>query len=205
MALLGWSPGEDKEIFKFEELIEEFSIDKVVKKGAVFDEKKLNWVCGQHLSNKISNELLSEMRELYGNWNENENEKYILDVIDIVKTRVKSLTELQYFSNYFFNDPIDFDEKVVRKRWRDSEVNDLMNRYWEKLHELLSWDSESIEEHLRNFAESEEISAGKLIHPTRIAISGQGVGPSLFDLMTLLGRERVLRRINYAIDNLPLS
>ena len=205
MALLGWSPGEDKEIFKFEELIEEFSIDKVVKKGAVFDEKKLNWVCGQHLSNKKSNELLSEMRELYGNWNENENEKYILDVIDIVKTRVKSLTELQYFSNYFFNDPIDFDEKVVRKRWRDSEVNDLMNRYWEKLHELLSWDSESIEEHLRNFAESEEISAGKLIHPTRIAISGQGVGPSLFDLMTLLGRERVLRRINYAIDNLPLS
>ena len=103
MALLGWSPGEDKEIFKFEELIEEFSIDKVVKKGAVFDEKKLNWVCGQHLSNKKSNELLSEMRELYGNWNENENEKYILDVIDIVKTRVKSLTELQYFSNYFFN------------------------------------------------------------------------------------------------------
>ena len=89
----------------------------------------------------------------------------------------------------------------MRKRWRDSEVNDLMNRYWEKLHELLSWDSESIEEHLRNFAESEEISAGKLIHPTRIAISGQGVGPSLFDLMTLLGRERVLRRINYAIDN----
>ena len=55
MALLGWSPGEDKEIFKFEELIEEFSIDKVVKKGAVFDEKKLNWVCGQHLSNKKSN------------------------------------------------------------------------------------------------------------------------------------------------------
>lgn len=205
LALLGWSPGEDKEIFKFEELIDEFSIDKVVKKGAVFDEKKLNWVCGQHLSNKKSNELLLDMRELYGEWNEKENENYILDVIDIVKARVKSLTELEYFSNYFFNDPIDFDEKVVRKRWKDSEVNDLMNRYWEKLHELLIWDSESIEEHLRNFAESEGISAGKLIHPIRIGISGQGVGPSLFDLMALLGRERVLRRINYAIDNLPLS
>ena len=145
------------------------------------------------------------MRELYGDWNEKESDNYILDVINIVKSRVKSLTELEYFSNYFFNDPIDFDEKVVRKRWRDSEVNDLMNRYWEKLHELLSWDSESIEEHLRNFADSEEISAGKLIHPIRIAISGQGVGPSLFDLMALLGRERILRRINYAIDNLPLS
>ena len=205
LALLGWSPGEDKEIFKFEELIDEFSIDKVVKKGAVFDEKKLNWVCGQHLSNKKSNELLLNMRELYEDWNEKENEDYILDVIDIVKTRVKSLTELEHFSNYFFNDPINFDEKVVRKRWRDSEVNDLMNRYWEKLHELLSWDSESIEEHLRNFADSEEISAGKLIHPIRIAISGQGVGPSLFDVMALLGRERILRRINYAIDNLPLS
>tara|TARA_B100000029_G_scaffold469650_1_gene507702 strand:- start:14584 stop:16008 length:1425 start_codon:yes stop_codon:yes gene_type:complete len=205
LALLGWSPGEEQEIFEFEELIDEFSIDKVVKKGAVFDDKKLNWVCGQHLSNKESNELLFEMRELYGDWQHDEEEKYVLDVINIVKTRVKSLTELEYFSRYFFTDPIDFDEKAVRKNWKNSEVGDLMTRYWKSLHDLLQWDSKSVEEHLRNFSDSEEISAAKIIHPTRIAISGHGIGPSLFDLMALLGRERILRRINYAIDNLPLS
>ncbi|PPR78003.1 MAG: hypothetical protein CFH06_01008 [Alphaproteobacteria bacterium MarineAlpha3_Bin5] len=86
-----------------------------------------------------------------------------------------------------------------------AEIGDLMTRYWKSLHDLLQWDSKSVEEHLRNFSVSEEISAARIIHPTRIAISGHGIGPSLFDLMALLGRERILRRINYAIDNLPLS
>ena len=84
-------------------------------------------------------------------------------------------------------------------------MTELMNLYWLNLHDLIMWEADSLEEHLRAFSESENVSAGKLIHPTRIAVSGQGVGPSLFELMARLGRERVLRRLNYAIDNLPLS
>ena len=80
-----------------------------------------------------------------------------------------------------------------------------MNRYWMSLHELTKWEPTALEEHLRKLADTENVSAGKFIHPVRIAISGQGVGPSLFDLMALLGRERVLKRMNYAIDNLPPS
>ncbi len=205
LALLGWSPGDDREVLTFAQLIKEFSLKKVVKKGAVFDEKKLSWICGQHLSEKGSEELLASIRALNPDWQKDENGAYVLEVIEMVKSRAKSLSELVEYSDYFFTDPKSFDEKPVRKRWKDSSVTELMNRYWLSLHDLIKWEADSLEEHLRSFSESEEVSAGKLIHPTRIAISGQGVGPSLFELMALLGRERVLRRLNYAIDNLPPS
>ena len=205
LALLGWSPGDDREVLSFDQLMKEFSLKKVVKKGAVFDEKKLNWLCGQHLSDKEPEELLEGVRALHKEWNKDEKMAYLLDVIEMVKNRAKSLSELVEFSDYFFDDPKSYDEKSVRKRWRDKSVTELMNLYWLNLHDLIKWEADSLEEHLRAFSESENVSAGKLIHPTRIAVSGQGVGPSLFELMALLGRERVLRRLNYAIDNLPLS
>ncbi|MEE2876681.1 MAG: glutamate--tRNA ligase [Candidatus Neomarinimicrobiota bacterium] len=205
LALLGWSPGNDREVLGFSELIKEFSLKKVIKKGAVFDEKKLNWICGQHLSGKESRDLLASLRSLDQEWHKDENQDYLLKVIEMVKPRAKSLSELDQYSDYFFTDPTSFDEKPVRKRWKDHSVTELMNRYWLSLHDLINWDAATLEEHLRTFSESEEISAGKLIHPTRIAISGQGVGPSLFELMALIGRDRVLRRLNYAIDNLPPS
>jgi glutamyl-tRNA synthetase len=145
------------------------------------------------------------MRELDPDWHSDQDESYLLNVIEMVKSRTKSLSELNKFSDYFFTDPQSFDEKAVKKRWKDTSVTELMNRYWMSLHELTKWEPTVLEEHLRTLAETENVSAGKFIHPVRIAISGQGVGPSLFDLMALLGRERVLRRMNYAIDNLPPS
>ncbi|HHZ80374.1 MAG TPA: hypothetical protein EYN59_04570 [Candidatus Marinimicrobia bacterium] len=186
-------------------MTKKFSLDKVVKKGGVFDEKKLNWVCGQHMSGKSSQDLLNTMRELEPDWHSDQDENYLFNVIEMVKSRTKSLSELNEFSGYFFADPQSFDEKAVRKRWKDASVTKLMNRYWMSLHELTKWEPTALEEHLRTLAETENVSAGKFIHPVRIAISGHGVGPSLFDLMALLGRERVLRRMNYAIDNLPPS
>ena len=205
LALLGWSPGKNREVFSFKELTEKFSLNKVVKKGGVFDEKKLNWICGQHMSDNSSQDHLNTMRELDPDWHSDQDESYLLNVIEMVKSRTKSLSELNEFSGYFFTDPQSFDEKAVKKRWKDTSVTELMHRYWMSLHELTKWEPTALEDHLRTLAETENVSAGKFIHPVRIAISGQGVGPSLFDLMALLGRERVLRRMNYAIDNLPPS
>ena len=81
-----------------------------MKKGAVFDEKKLNWLCGQHLSDKEPEELLEGVRALHKEWNKDEKMAYLLDVIEMVKNRAKSLSELVEFSDYFFDDPKSYDE-----------------------------------------------------------------------------------------------
>lgn len=205
LALLGWSAGDDREVLGLKEMVGEFSLQRVVKKGAIFDAKKLNWISGQHMSERAAHELLSAMRSVTPDWHIGQEESYLLNVIEMVKSRTKSLSELDDFSAYFFSAPKSFDEKSVRKRWRDTSVNELMQNYFTSLHDIATWEPVALEEHLRSCAEQEGIPAGKLIHPTRIAISGEGVGPSLFDLMALLGRDRVLRRMNYAIDKLPPS
>ena len=117
----------------------------MVKKGGVFDEKKLNWVCGQHMSGKSSQDLLNTMRELEPDWHNDQDENYLFNVIEMVKSRTKSLSELNEFSGYFFADPQSFDEKAVRKRWKDASVTKLMNRYWMSLHELTKWEPTALE------------------------------------------------------------
>ena len=204
LALLGWNPGTEQEIFSTDQLIDQFSIERVQKKSAVFDEKKLQWVSGQHIFKKSSNEILDSIQIYDPSWQKSVDENYILKVIELMKERVKSLREMQYMTSMFFEDPKDYDEKTVRKNWNDNSVNELIDKLNNSLEKIESWKTENIEMALRNLAESENISAGKIIHPTRLALSGIGSGPSLFDMMELLGKEICLRRLQKAINELSL-
>ena len=107
-------------------------------------------------------------------------------------------------TSMFFEDPKEFDEKTVKKNWHDSSVNELIEKFNNSLENIELWNTENIEMALRNLAENEKISAGKIIHPTRLALSGIGSGPSLFDMMELLGKNTCLRRLQKAINELPL-
>ena len=120
-----------------------------------------------------------------------------------MKERINTINDFISKTDYFFNDPNEFEEKAVRKRWKDNSVNDLMKKFVDILDTITDWNHDEIDGELRSLADSEEISAGKLIHPTRLAISGVSSGPSLFDMMELLGKDTCIRRIDHALSVLP--
>tara|TARA_B100000315_G_scaffold97278_1_gene89447 strand:+ start:9591 stop:11015 length:1425 start_codon:yes stop_codon:yes gene_type:complete len=205
LALLGWSPGDDREIFDMEGLIKEFDLKKVQKKGAIFDEKKLHWVGGQHMVKESPTFLVESLRTIYPEWQKDVTENYILSVIDLVKDRTKSLKELNLFTDYFFTDPTDFDEKAISKRWKDESINFYLEKYIDNLEGLNDWTVSVLEDHLRANADINGIKTALLIHPVRIAVTGFGIGPSLFNVMELLGKQTVIRRLKFAVENLPSS
>ncbi|MCK4904107.1 MAG: glutamate--tRNA ligase, partial [Candidatus Marinimicrobia bacterium] len=204
LALLGWNPGTEQEVFSLDELIKQFSIERVQKKSAVFDEKKLQWMSGQHIYKKSASEILNSIRFNNPGWRKSENVNYVLKVIELMKERVKSLRDMIEMTAIFFEDPNNYDKKTVKKRWKDNTINDLITKFEKSLDKIELWDAEQIEIALRSLAEHENISAGKIIHPTRVGLSGIGSGPSLFDMMVLLGKETCLRRIQKALKTLPV-
>jgi len=204
LALLGWNPGTEQEIFSTDQLIDQFSIERVQKKSAVFDERKLQWVSGQHIFKIPASKILDNIHAYDPNWREANNEKYVKKVIELMKERVKSLRDMQNMTSMFFEDPKEYDIKTAKKKWKDESANELINKFENVLADIDIWDVEQIEFSLRNLADIEKISAGKIIHPTRLALSGKGSGPSLFDMMELLGKETCLRRLQKALDELPL-
>ncbi len=213
LALLGWNPGTEQELYfsdkndktsaRLEKLIADFSLDRIQKKSAVFDENKLEWVNKQHIQKYENFELLFMVPYLIEKKESGEDGKYISDVMDLLKMRVNSLNDFKPMAEYFFSDPTEYNEKVTKKKWKDNSVNDVIAKFKDSLDKVELWDIEHIEIVLRDLAEIESISAGKIIHPTRLALSGTGSGPSLFDMMELLGKETCLRRLQKAIDILP--
>lgn len=204
LALLGWNPGTEQEIFSYKELVNEFSIDRVQKKSAVFDERKLQWISGQHIYRKSPTEFLNGIRTVNPDWRVDEKEDFVLKVIDLMRERVKSLNDMQDITEYFFTDPTDYDKKAVKKKWKDETVNKLIEKFIDELQNINSWKVDKIENSLRNLSEKDEVSPGKIIHPTRLAISGTSSGPSLFEMMEVLGKETCIRRLNIALTNLPI-
>lgn len=198
LALLGWNPGTEQEVFSLDELIKQFSIERVQKKSAVFDERKLQWMSGQHIYKKTAAEILNSVRSNDPDWRKSDDVKYVLKVIELMKERVKSLRDIQEMTSVFFEDPNNYDVKAVKKKWKDKSVNALIVKFEKSLAKIELWDAEQIEIVLRNLAEHENISAGKIIHPTRLALSGTDSGPSLFAMMELLGQETCLRRLQKA-------
>lgn len=205
IVMLGWNSGSEDELFSLEDLISKFDINKIQKKGAVYDEKKLHWVAGQHMIRKSEKNLLNEIREDDPNWQKHSKDTYIFSVLKLMKIRAKTLNELKEACAYFFSDPKDFDENAIIKRWKDKSVNKLINNFITSLEKLSNWSQKDLDESLRDTAQEMAVSAAKLIHPVRLAVSGQSHGPGLFELIELLGKMTTLRRLRKALDIFPLK
>ena len=205
IAMLGWNSGSEDELFSLKDLISKFDINKIQKKGAVYDEKKLHWVAGQHMIRKSEKNLLNEIREDDSNWQKHSKDTYIFSVLKLMKIRAKTLNELKEACAYFFSDPKDFDENAIIKRWKDKSVNKLINNFITRLEKLSNWSQKDLDESLRDTAQEMAVSAAKLIHPVRLAVSGQSHGPGLFELIELLGKMTTLRRLRKSLDIFPLK
>jgi glutamyl-tRNA synthetase len=204
LALLGWSPGDNREKMTINELFESFSLDQVSPKAAVLDEKKLEWMNGLYLAERSAESLASEVIPLmkekgYIANTTSENDSFVLQVIEMIKGRSKRVTEICDNSGYFFKDPETYEEKAVRKNFTPDALLVLV-LLKQKISSLSEFSQDKLEVLYHEIAADSGIPSGKLIHPTRLAISGMSFGPGLFELMTVLGKDTVLRRIDTAIS-----
>lgn len=205
LALLGWSPGDDREVMDLSDLIEAFSLDRILKKSSVFDARKLEWLNGQHLSRLdaavIVSEVQSDLIEVAPG--AADDPERLLQVIGLVKTRARTLGDVARQAAPFFSGDFDYEETAVRKHWKDPISTAIrLAALAGVVSETEPFDATSLERELRALADTLEISAAKLIHPLRVALVGAAVSPGIFEVLELMGRERSVERIEHAREYL---
>lgn len=200
LTLLGYAPFNNREVISREELVSEFTFERVNKKSAVFDMKKLGWLNSEYIKNTSADELLKLVKsnEYFDNSGINLNgftDGYIKNVIALMQERFSTVNELADYGKYFFEDPLTYDEKGLQKYWVN-DIKPFFSEFFSVLENLDSWNSSKIEESLRNYSESKQIKAAGLIHLLRLAVSGKTVTPGIFDVIELIGKERIINRIS---------
>lgn len=201
MALLGWNPGTEQELFTLKELIGSFTLERVNKSGARFDPEKNNWYNQQWLQLK-SNEQLAEIYavELQKKGVSAES-GYIVQVVSSIKERANFVKDFWELSDYFFQSPTSYNEKAVKKQWKE-DTPEIMQQVAEVLEDIKEFESSKIEETVKAWITEKELSFGKVMPPLRLVIVGDMKGPHLFDIMALIGKAESIGRIKAAIDRL---
>jgi glutamyl-tRNA synthetase len=202
LSLLGWSPGDDREVVSRQELIELFSLKGVGKANAVFGLDKLDWFNGQYIRGASQESL----RDIVRNelrcaklWDADRNARSTeaLDaVIELVKSRVKKPGDFSSIFKYFFTDEFDYDQAAADKFLKDPKLRALVPALIQQYSADAAFTLQSTEATLRALAEKEGVKAGLLINALRVGLTGQGVAPGLFEIMMVLGRERTMGRLN---------
>lgn len=199
LALLGWSPGGDKEILSRYELIELFSLDRLSTTASVFDVEKLVWMSGEYINRLSDEELLDRILKAESRKLKAENRGYMLKVVNLLKPRMRKLTDFMEFGDYFFNDPKEYETEGIEKYFKLPEVKDRLLLIKNRFAVLKDFNLEPIETAIRESAEELGIKAALLIHPIRLALTGKTGGPSLFHIVETIGKETVLRRLEKAL------
>ena len=206
LALQGWSPGDDREVFTREELVEAFSVEGLLSKNAVFDERKLVWLNGEHLRSKPVPELLQAATSLWidAEWITAEDaetrRESLLKAVKLMQPRIRTVRDFLNYE-YFFNDPETYENRARKKHWKVDSPSRL-EMLIERLEALDDFGEREIEGATRTLSGQLGISTGKLIHPTRLALSGTNVGPGLFEMMAVLGQETCIRRMKTGLERL---
>ncbi len=205
LALLGWSPGGDREIITLEEMIELFDIKKVGKRGSVFDFNKLYWMNSYYIRGKSPKELLELVAPFFqekGIDLKKFDEGKLEEIITLYQERIRTLAELPDACAYFFTDEITFDEDAVKKNFAKPETFTHLFEFAKSLEYLKDFSKTDIETHLRSFAEIKNIHPKELIHPLRVILTGRAIGPGLFELMEVLGKEACVRKIYHGLKKI---
>jgi glutamyl-tRNA synthetase len=217
LALLGWGTGSDDELFTREELIQRFTLDGISGGNAVFNTEKLDWFNHQHLLRLADEELLERINGLLvrrsldegggpgawglgGAWDLGFNARSKA-ILDLLRPRCKKLTDFPGQLRPFFDDPAEYDPAAVKKHLSAGGVKE----HVQALRGLLStvaWTETEIEQRLRELADQRTVKAGVLIQASRIAMTGGMISPGLFEMLVILGRDTVLRRLDRLIDTL---
>jgi len=201
LALLGWSPGGDREIFTRDELVAAFALGGISGGNAVFNPEKLDWFNQQHLMRLAPDELALRVKpsfEAAGLWRGEflgDRRAWFFAVLELFRPRAKRLDDFAAQSRFFFVDAIDYDTAAVEKHLRGADMDEHLAAIDAALATLDSFDPVAIEAAVRSVAEARGVKAASLIHGVRVAVTGKTVSPGLFEVLSLLGRTRVHDRL----------
>ena len=200
VALLGWSPADDKEILTLDEMAKEFDLHKVHKAGARFSKEKAEWFNSEYLKSKSDEEVLALLKNLEGINLENSSDEKLLKVISLMKERATFVKDIYNDGKFFFEAPTSYDEKAVKKAWNE-ETATILN---ELSTQLETWDMkpEIIKQKIHHFAESKSLGMGKVMMPLRLSLVGELKGPDVPDILEILGKEESVARIKNAVHQI---
>ena len=199
LALLGWSPGDDREVMTREEMVEAFTLERCQSSAAQFDPKKLTWMNGEYLLNLPTEAFETMAFEELNKAGVSVEPEYAKTVFALVRERIKTVDEIAPMTSYFFTEEYEYDEKAVSKKLQKDGVADVLAQIRALLEALPTFDVESTDKALHDFVEASGLGFGAVMPPVRIAVSGTQSGPDLFPILATLGREKVLKRIDQTV------
>ena len=201
LSFLGWNPGTTQEIFSMEGLIEAFSLERVGKAGAKFDFDKTRWFNQQYLRSKSKEELAQDLQIILKENGVEAEDNFVETVCEQLKERATFVKDMWEEGKYYFSVPTIYDEKTIRKKWKEDTpkyVLELKN----KLSVLSDFSSENIEVEFKKYLKENELGMGRLLPAFRVCLTGLGMGPSLFDIASLLGKEETIKRMETALEKI---
>lgn len=201
LAFLGWNPGTEQEIFSMEELVEAFSLERVGKSGSKFDPAKVKWFNHQYLLTRSDSEVAVLFDLILKNNGIYEPMPRVEKVVSLVKDRVDFVHEMWDQASFFYKAPGQYDQKIVEKKWKE-DSSAILTNLSDHLKKLERFDVETLDKTIHDFMEITGVQAGKLMIGLRIALVGEGKGPDLKEIMSYLGKEEVILRINNAVNHL---
>lgn len=205
LALLGWSPGDNRELMTLDEMIEAFSVDRIGKTPAKFDPDKLRWMNAEYLRNRLDDHRLIELFHawfaVYPTHLSELSSERLLALFEMYRPRVHTLVELETASAFFFEAPDSYDEKAVKKHLLKGGGVERLPQLKAALADVGRWETESLERALTTLCEQTGNGLGKFAQPLRIALSGAAVTPSIYDVLAFLGRDETLARLAACIEH----
>jgi glutamyl-tRNA synthetase len=199
IALLGWNPGTEQEIFSMEELISAFSLDRVGKSGSRFDPEKAKWFNHQYLQKKNIKELTYEFKDYLWKNGDDDNIPNLEEIVAMVKERVSFVKEIREQTDFFFIAPETYDQEVVKKRWKEDSAMLLMELR-SVLVSIVDFSATGTESVVKTWIEEKGYNMGAIMNSFRLVIVGASRGPHMFDIISWLGKEETLKRIDRGIS-----
>ena len=198
LALLGWNSGTDQEIFTMDELIQLFSLEKVSKSGARFSPEKATWFNHQYLQLKSVEELLPSFEEVLKENGIEADASLDAKVVELLKERANFVKDIFDQGQFFYIAPTSYEEKASKKAWKE-DSKEILNKFIEVLNSS-EFDAETLHDAMANFVTTQEIGFGKIGMPLRLSLVGALQGPDVPVIMSILGKDETIARINKAIE-----
>ncbi len=199
IALLGWNPGDENEIFHLQQLISAFSLDRIVKSGAKFDIEKAKWFNQQYIKDKPGAELIQYLQNATSTTYSDEK---LIQICDALKYRVEFLQDLESESDFFFTPPSNYEEKVISKKWNET-VAMILKQFAIPLSKQIDINAEEVKEILNNILTENGVKIGVVMQSLRVVLTGKGSGMDLMEIIEILGPKECVKRIETALEQIP--
>jgi glutamyl-tRNA synthetase len=204
LVLLGWTPEEEgRELFTRPDLVQAFSLERLGKSAAKFDLKKLQWLNGQHIRMLTPEALRDKVLPIIhkaGFDTSSKSSNWLTRMAAICQEKIPTLNEIVPYTDFLFVAPTAYDPKAVAKQWAKPGAADLLESVVASLVEVGTWDHDALKSQFEKLVAETGQALGQFVHPTRLALTGKSIGPGLFELTELLGKDESLKRLRAAID-----